>query len=218
MKILLISCSPHKEKSRTFLLAKDVLKGLEQERAEIEIIHLANFKIFYCKHCEECHKNILHCPVPDDTEMILKKMLEADGIILASPNYINQITALMKALFDRSTHFIHCKRLLGKYIAGVVSSGSGQDKDVLDYIKYYGHTCGAQYSGGVSSDAQSIAKKKDEAFKLGRKLVMDIQEKKAYPEQLEIIGKGKEHFKRLIEARKKEWAGEYQYWQEKGWL
>ncbi|MGD0572360.1 MAG: flavodoxin family protein [Sedimentisphaerales bacterium] len=217
-KVLLISSSPHTEKSRTFSLAKDVLKGLSQEGADIETIHLHDFRVFFCKHCEQCHKNILHCPLSDDVHVILKKMLEADGIILASPNYINQVTASMKALFDRSTHFIHCKSLLGKYVAGVVSSGSGQDKEVLGYIEYYGHTCGAQYSGGVSCAAQSVGEKKEEAIKLGRKLVVDIQEKKSYPEQLELIAKGKQHFKRIIEARKKEWAGEYQYWQDKGWL
>jgi multimeric flavodoxin WrbA len=218
MKILLISSSPHKEKGTTFSLAKDVLRGISKEGADTEIIHLDNLKVFFCKACEQCHKNILHCPLDDDVNIILKKMLEADGIILASPNYINQVTASMKALFDRSSHFIHCKRLLGKYICGVISSGSGQDKEVLDYIKYYGHTCGAQYSGGVSCAAQSIAEKKDEAVKVGRKLIMDIQGKRAYPEQLELIEKGKQHFRRLIEARKKEWTGEYQYWQEKGWL
>jgi multimeric flavodoxin WrbA len=218
IKVLLISSSPHTEKSRTLSLAMDVLKGLPQEGTDIETIHLQDFRVFFCKHCEQCHKNILHCPLPDDVHVILKKMLEADGIILASPNYINQVTASMKAIFDRSTHFIHCKRLLGKYVAGVVSSGSGQDKEVLDYIEYYGHTCGAQYSGGVSCAAQLIEEKKEEAIKLGRKLVVDIQEKKSYPEQLELIEKGKQHFKRIIEARKKEWAGEYQYWRDKGWL
>ncbi len=218
MKILLISSSPHKEKSKSFSLAKDVLIGLSLEAADIEIIHLCDYKILFCKHCERCHKNILRCPLPDDVHVILKKMLEADGIILASPNYINQVTASMKALFDRSTHFIHCKRLLGKYVAGVVSSGSGQVKEVLDYIGYYGHTCGAQYSGGVSSAAQSVEEKKEDAIKLGSKLAMDIREKKSYPEQLEFIEKGKQHFRLIIEARKKEWTGEYNYWKDKGWL
>jgi len=218
MKVLLISSSPHKEKSRTFSLAKDVLTGLSQEGADIETIHLDDLRVFFCKHCEQCHKNILRCPLPDDVHIILRKVLETDGIILASPNYINQVTASMKALFDRSTHFMHCKRLLGKYVAGVVSSGSGQDEDVVDYIEYYGHTCGAQYTGGVSSAAQSIEEKKEEAITLGRKLAMDIQEKKSYPEQLELIEKGKQHFRRIVEARKKEWAGEYRYWRDKGWL
>ena len=35
MKILLISSSPHKEKSKTFILAKEVLKGLPQEILDI---------------------------------------------------------------------------------------------------------------------------------------------------------------------------------------
>jgi multimeric flavodoxin WrbA len=218
MKILLISSSPHKEKSKTFSLAEEVLKGLSKNAADIETIHLCDFSVFFCKHCEQCHKDILQCPLPDNVHVILKKMLEADGIILASPNYINQVTASMKALFDRSSHFIHCKRLLDKYIAGVVSSGSGQAQEVLDYIKYYGHTCGAQYLGGVSSAAQSIGEKTDEAIKLGGKLAMDIQEKRSYPEQLKLIENGKQHFRLIIEARKKEWVGEYRYWRDKGWL
>jgi len=218
MKILLISSSPRKEKSSTFSLAKDVLIGLSQEGADIETIHLDDFRVFFCKHCEECHQNILHCPLPDDVHVILKKMLETDGIILASPNYINQVTASMKALFDRSAHFIHCKRFLGKYVVGIVSSGSGQDKEVLDYIKYYAHICGAQYSGGISCTAQSIEENKEEAIKLGRKFAVDIQEGKAYPDQLELIEKGKRHFSRIVEVKKKEWAGEYQYWRDQGWL
>lgn len=218
MKVLLISSSPHKEKSRTFLLAKEALRGLAQEGVSYEVIHLDDLRVFFCKHCEECHKKILHCSRGDDVHLILKKMLEADGIILASPNYINQVTASMKALFERAAHFIHCKRLLEKYIAGVVSSGSGQDKEVLDYIKFYAHTCGAQYSGGVSSAAQAVKEKTQEAYKLGRKLAADIKEKKSYPDQLEIIEKGRQHFGEIIKARKNDWPQEYQYWVDKGWL
>jgi multimeric flavodoxin WrbA len=145
-------------------------------------------------------------------------MLEAEGIILATPNYINQVTASMKALFDRSAHFIHCKRLLGKYVAGVVSSGSGQNQEVLDYIQYYAHTCAAQYSGGVSSGIQVSQKIIEEAYKLGDKLAKDMKEKILYPEQLEIIEKGKQYFREIIKSRRDEWQEEYQYWVNKGWL
>lgn len=218
MKILLISSSPRKENSRTFVLAKGVLDSLLKEGCESEIMHLVDLSIFFCKHCEECHRNILHCRAPDDVNVIMEKMIEADGIILASPNYINQVTASMKALFDRSSHFIHCKRLLGKYIAGVVSSGSGEGKVVLDYIKFYAHICGAQYSGGVSCLEHSVQSKMEEAARLGRKLATDIKERRIYPDQIEIIEKSKQHFSRLIKARKDEWQEEYQYWQQRGWL
>ncbi len=152
MRILLISSSPHKEKSHTFFLAKEVLKGFPSS-VKTEVIHLCDYKIEFCRHCESCHRKIMYCPINDDVGMILEKMLLAEGIIFASPNYINQITASMKALWDRAAHFIHCSRLLDKYVVGVVSSGSGQDKTVLDYIQYYANTCGALYAGGLSSRA-----------------------------------------------------------------
>ncbi len=217
MKILLVSSSPHKEKSQTYLLAQEVLKGCP-DSVKPEIIHLCDYTIGFCRHCEECHKKILHCSIADSMPGIINKMLGADGIILASPNYINQVTASMKALFDRTNHFIHCKRLLGKYVVGVVSSGSGQDKDVLDYIRYYSHTCAAQYSGGVSSRVPISDKKKKEALKLGKSLSKNIKNKRLFPEQMKIIEAGKEHFKKIMEMRKNLWIEEYRYWKDKGWL
>ena len=218
MKIVLISSSPRKKKSQTLLLAKQVLRGCAKETVESEIMYLCDLRIEFCRHCEKCHREIMSCPIEDDVRMILERMLEADGIILASPNYINQITASMKALFERASHFIHCKRLLGKYVVGVVSSGSGQDKDILDYIMRYAHICGAQYCGGVSSRAPVSEGKAEEAFKLGRELAADIEEKKRFSDQERAIQEGIEYFKKIMEMRKQDWIGEYQYWQEKGWL
>ena len=217
MKLLIISSSPRREKSNTFLLAKEVLKSCNAPDNS-EVIHLCDLSIGFCRHCEECHKKILHCSIADSTPGILNKILEADGIILASPNYINQVTASLKALFERASHFIHCKRLLGKYIVAVISSGSGQDEDVLDYIKHYAYTCGAQYSGGVSSRVPVSEEKMEEAYRLGLRLAIDIKEKKAYSEQIVLIEESKQHFKELIKKRKNDWTEEYQYWQDKGWL
>jgi len=218
MQVLLISSSPHNEKSSTFLLAKEVLRGLSEEGVSSEALHLDNFKVFFCKHCEACHKKIFKCSLKDDVNMILQKMLKADAILLASPNYINQVTASMKALFDRSAHFIHCKRLIGKYIAAVVTSGSGQNQVVLDYLKYYSIACGAQYSGGVSAQQQFGQEKKDEAFRLGKKIASDLEEKKQYADQLQEIEQGKQYFAQVIKARKDDWQMEYAYWLQKGWL
>lgn len=217
MQILLISSSPRKEKSQTFLLAKEVLKGLSSS-VKTEVIHICDCKLDFCRHCEACHKKIMNCPIKDDVCMILEKMLEADGIIFASPNYINQITASMKALWDRSSHFIHCSRFLGKYIVGVVSSGSGQDKGVLDYIQHYVHTCGGQYAGGLSSRVPVSKDKMEEALKLGNRLMQDIQEKRIFPEQIKVIEQFNDHFKKIMQIRKNDWVEEYQYWLNKCWL
>ncbi|HOK80292.1 MAG TPA: flavodoxin family protein [bacterium] len=214
--ILLISASPRKNKSQTFALANQVLAGCSPETSEV--IHLCDYKIEFCRHCEKCHKKILDCPIKDDVKWILQKMLDADGIILASPNYINQVTGAMKTLFDRSSHFIHCKKLLDKYVAGVISSGSGRDKPVIDYLRHYAFTCGAQFVGAVSSSVPISEEKKKQAFKLGVKLASAIKNRKIFPAQVKIIQQGKEYFKNRIIARKHEWQGEYDYWKEKKWL
>lgn len=217
MKILLISASPRREKSQTFLMAKEVARGCDDGKTA-EIIHLGTLKIEFCRHCEFCHKKIPYCLIKDDVHKILKMMLEADGIILASPNYINQVTGSMKTLFDRSSHFIHCLRLMDKYVAGVVSSGSGQDKDVTGYLKYYSNTCGAQYVGSVSARAPVLQEKLDEAFNLGKKFCSAIKAKREFPSQLKIIEEQKKHFRGIMEKRKNEWKEEYRYWVDKGWM
>ena len=217
MRILLVSSSPRKEKSQTFFLAKEVLKEF-LDVVNTEVIHLCDYKIEFCRHCDSCHKKIMRCPIDDDAGVILEKIREADGIIFASPNYINQVTASMKALWDRASHFIHCKRLLGKYVVGGVSSGSGQDTAVLDYIQYFANTCGALYSGGVSSRAPINKEKREEARNLGSKLMRDIRDRPDFSDQLKTIEKGKEHFKNIIQMRKDDWVEEYQYWLSNGWL
>lgn len=218
MKIVLLSASPRKNNSQTFLLAREVLKGCNSKQMQTEIIHLANYTIKFCQACGRCHKKILDCPLDDDAAKILNLLLEADGIILASPNYLNQITASMKALMERGSTFIHCLRLEGKYIVGVVTSGSGRDKAVLNYIKDYALSCGAQYSGGISAQVPVTTEKRQEARKLGEKLWSDITRHRKYPSQLKAIEQHRQYFKGIIMRRKKEWQEEYEYWQEKGWL
>lgn len=218
MNILCISSSPKGEESSTFTLAKEVLRGCESQGARAEVLHLCDLRIQFCHDCGQCHKESLICILKDDVGMILEKILKADGIVLASPNYINSITASMKAIFERASTFIHCQRLLDKYVVGVVTSSSGRDRQVLDYIQHCFNICAAQYSGGVSSLAQNISEEKRHAYELGKKLVLNIKEKKSFPEQIEIIKCFKQHFKQVVELRKDDWVAEYKYWQDKGWL
>jgi multimeric flavodoxin WrbA len=217
MKVIVISASPRKKQSQTLLLAQELAKGLGNA-VKTEIIHLCDKKIGFCRSCELCHAKIMKCPIKDDVPAILKKMLAADGIVLASPNYINQVTGSLKALFDRSSHFIHCKRLEGKYVAGVVSSGGGWDRDVLEYIKHYSLMCGAQYAGGVSSQAPVPDAKKQEAAIAGKALRDAIKEKKLFPDQQKTLTAGKAFFLPIIISRKEPWKEEYRYWKDKGWL
>lgn len=216
MKIVGISGSPRKE-SQTKKLLERCIEIIKKEGVETEIIDLREYKVGFCLACEMCHKNY-GCVLKDDGNLIMEKMLSSDGIIFASPNYINNVSAQMKALFDRTTHFIHCLRLYEKYTAGIVSYGGSGGEIVLDYIKHYSLITGAQYSGGIGVRVPLKESDYIEAENLGKKLLNAIKEKEIYPDQIEIIKRNEEHFKNLVNLRKEEWVFEYNYWREKGKL
>lgn len=217
MEILAICGSPRGKKSQTKILAEKVLEAAKSKGAGVEMVDLSEAQISFCLACEKCHQ-VPDCVMDDDVKRILKKVLAADGLVLASPVYLNQVTAQMKALLDRSSHFIHCLRLMGKYVAVVTTSGGGGGADVQEYLKNYSFTVGAQYVGGA--DAKVPLKDSDlaAAASLGESLISAIQEKKVFPEQIHTIEERKIYFGRLIERRKDDWPHEYDYWQKKGWL
>ena len=218
MRVLGISASPRKDKSNTLLLLKEAFSGIEKKGYQTELVHLGDLKIEFCRHCEICHRKIMDCPIKDDANTLIKKILESDGIIFASPVYIDHITGYLKTFFDRSTHFIHCLRLLGKYTAAVATSGGGPHEMVLDYLKYFSIICGAQYVGGVSTKVPVTEEFKEKAEKLGETLSDAIKGKKRFSDQMKEIQSRRSFFRRIIEAHKEEWSGEYDYWKEMGWL
>ncbi len=218
MKVLGISASPRRNKSNTFLLLKEVLSAAEKEGVKSEVVHLCDLKIEFCRDCESCHKKAMVCTIKDDTHLLLTKMLESDGIVFASPVYIDHITGSLKTLFDRSSHFIHCQRLLGKYIGAVATAGGGPQEAVLDYVHHFSLICGAQYVAGVSTAVPVTEEVKKKSGELGRSLAKAIGEKTQFPREMEEILSRRNYFRRIIEGHKKEWSGEYQYWVEKGWL
>ena len=217
MKVLAICGSPRGKKSQTKILTEKVLEGATTAGATVEFVDLGKIHIGFCQACEKCHQGP-DCILNDDVWGILAKVLEADGLVLASPVYLNQVTAQMKALLDRTSHFVHCLRLMGKYTAAVTTSGGGGGVDTHVWLRKYSATVGAQFVGGV--DARVPLKDSDfaQALDLGKELVAAIQEERTYSDQLQIIDAQKRRFGQLIALRKTQWPYEYEYWHRKGWL
>lgn len=99
VKLLGIVGSPRKS-GNTETLMEETLKSAEQEGAEIELIRLVDFNLKPCDGCQTCTKT-KKCAIEDDVESIFKKMAEADGIIIGSPVYFQNVTAQTKIFMDR---------------------------------------------------------------------------------------------------------------------
>ncbi len=103
MKVVAFNGSARKD-GNTALVAKKCLAELEAEGIKTELVQLAGKKVHGCIACFKCmEKKNRRCAVDkDDVNEYIEKMLDADGIVLASPTYFADITSEMKALIDRS--------------------------------------------------------------------------------------------------------------------
>ena len=216
MKILILSGSPRGAKSQTRVLADALGAGAKGQGADVEIIDLAKVRIGFCQACEGCHKGP-DCVLHDEGNAVLKRMVEADGVVLASPVYLDHVTAQMKALLDRTSHFVHCLRMTGKYVAAVTTSGGGGGAATVAFLQRYAVTVGAQFVGSV--DARVPLQKADTmaAAKLGAALVAAAADKTIWPDQQKAIDEQRKRFGFIVRFHKDHWPYEHAYWQERGW-
>lgn len=219
MRVLGMNASPRGKQSQTLRLVSAVLRGAENEGAETEFVDVYDLDIGYCNACGICYAEG-ECTLIDDFPGLLEQMIAADGIVFGSPNYIDSITAPLKAVFDRMADAIHCQRFTGKYGCSVCTAGgSGHDK-VVDYMNHVILMLGGTVVGGVGVAVgrapDAILKAEKDAFELGRKLVQSIRGEHRYPEQDEIHRQRREYFCQLVKYNREKWIHEYQWWLERG--
>jgi multimeric flavodoxin WrbA len=103
MKVVAFNGSARKD-GNTAIMIRQVFGELEKEGIETEMVQFSGQKIRGCIACYKCFENKdQRCSVKTDiANGCIEKMLEADGIILASPTYFADVSAELKALIDRA--------------------------------------------------------------------------------------------------------------------
>ena len=220
MKIVGIVGSPRGTRGNTAALLKIVLTGAESQGADTEMIAIRGLEVKPCKACNSCHKKGV-CPQKDGFNAIKEKVLAADALVLASPNYIFHVSAQMKAFLDRCASLIHCLALEGKYGAAVVTSGGGDEEPIADYLNHFLATAGAVPVGSVWATMGKIYGNdfpediREKAFALGKELMAWWKAKKTNPEFEGESSRFRERMRSLMLRRKHEWPYEYAYWQKR---
>ncbi|AKB81497.1 iron-sulfur flavoprotein [Methanosarcina barkeri 3] len=221
MKVVGILSSPRGKKSNTLKLMDAALQGAAEAEAEVEAIDIAKLKIKYCIACDSCHEKG-ECTIKDDFNLVMGKLLAADGIILSSPNYITNVTAQLKTLFDRSPLMVHEQLFEGKYGFSLTTAGSREVDFVLDIMNNYMKICGGNTIGGVgcamSQGPSALEAAIEKSREMGKDLVKSINEKRQYPEQEAAQKTWRERFKYVLLANKDHWTHNCDYWMEKGWI
>ncbi|MCL2509814.1 MAG: flavodoxin family protein [Methanomassiliicoccaceae archaeon] len=103
MKVVAFNCSP-RQNGNTSQMIQDAFKVLNAEGIETEMVQVGGNLIHGCRGCGTCGKTKdMRCVIDDDIiNSCIKKMAEADGIIIGSPTYFSDVTTEAKALIDRT--------------------------------------------------------------------------------------------------------------------
>jgi len=112
MKLLAIAGSQRKG-GNSYLLAKEALKSV---KVDYEIIQLAEKKLEFCDLCGKCDTR--DCVLNDDFNQILKKMVEADGLIFSFPKYFS-LSSKFLCFLERLVMIHHCKEYHGLRKTGI---------------------------------------------------------------------------------------------------
>jgi multimeric flavodoxin WrbA len=96
-----LSSSPRRG-GNSDLLCDQFINGSREAGQITEKIFLKDKKINYCTGCGICIDRGKSCPRKDDMAEVLKKMIAADVIVMATPVYFYTMSAQMRTLIDRT--------------------------------------------------------------------------------------------------------------------
>jgi len=189
LKVLGIMGSP-RIKGNTDLLLAEALQGAQSQQAEVEKIVVDKLKITPCREYYGCLKDG-NCVIRDDMDDIYPKLLEADGIIVASPIFFYGLTAQIKALIDRCQalwarryilHNLPDSARKGVFIAVGATRGKQLFDGSILTVKYFFHAIGVEYvdellvrgidkRGEIKEHPTALS----DAFELGKRLAQKIR-------------------------------------------
>ncbi len=140
MKVVAFNGSARKD-GNTAILVNALFKELKKEKIQTELVQLAGKKIRGCTACGKCFGNRdRKCVIGNDiVNECIEKMLDADGIILASPTYFADVSTEMKALIDRAGFVAKAnddmfRRKVGAAVVAVRRGGAIHAFDTMNHF------------------------------------------------------------------------------------
>ena len=139
MKVFGICGSPRN--NTTEYVLRNAIDKLESKNFETSIFFCAGKDIKPCMHCDYCLMN-KKCIIEDDMSIVYENLLDADGIILATPIQSGGISSNLATIMDRTRALeaVDYNILRGKIGMSIAVGGDrtgGQDFAHLKNITYF---------------------------------------------------------------------------------
>lgn len=123
MRVVGISGTPRKG-GNTEYLVKECLKEFAKQGWTVSECLLSEKTIKPCNGCDSCVDSGVCVITDDDAETLFANLIDCDAVIIGSPVYYRNVTAQLKALFDRNYPYGY-KTLEGKP-GGAIAVGRGE--------------------------------------------------------------------------------------------
>ncbi len=105
MKIVSLLGSPRKNANSSILAGRFCTEA-QKLGAEVKTFSLNKLEYRGCQGCYACKTKLEACALKDDLTEVLEAVRETDILVLASPVYFWDVSAQMKAFFDRTFSFL----------------------------------------------------------------------------------------------------------------
>jgi multimeric flavodoxin WrbA len=195
-----------------------------QTALELETLYLGHLAIAPCRGCRACFdQGEDKCPLKDDLLSVKTKMRQADGLLIASPVYVDDVSGITKTWIDRLAHVCHRPEFAGKCACLVTTVGSSPTSHALGTLSLALSTWGfyiaaqAGFKMGALLPAEDAKKRYEaQAEKIARQFFQAIHQRKF----------SRPTFRALMTFRIQQqfWQkaatdqADYRYWQGQGWL
>ena len=209
----------------TFAATRQFLDNLQSfGDVQVEIVFLSDYTLGLCRGCKACFlRGEERCPLKDDRDVLIEKMMASDGVVFASPNYSFQVSAIMKTFLDRLGFVFHRPCFHGRTFTSIVAQGIHGGGKIVKYLDFVGSGLGFNVVKGNCITAlepmtEKQRRKIAEVSARHAKRFHDQLLRPPYPRpsifQLMIFRMGRTSIRQMLDADKRDHA----YYRAQGWF
>jgi multimeric flavodoxin WrbA len=212
--------------ARAVGLIKARLRGEAQragEALDFETVHLSRLDIGPCRGCRVCFDaGEGHCPLKDDLPALKERLHATDGLIVATPVYVDDVSGTVKTWMDRLAYACHRPEFAGHGVFLLATAGSGPTRRALGtlagltYMGYHITGRAGLRAGALSTPEEIEARHGPALDRAARAIGRDARDRGTpRPTLMALIAfRAQQGFWRRAGSG----TVDHAYWETRGWL
>ncbi len=128
----------------------------------VEGVNLGHVNLQFCRGCRVCFdQGEDKCPLKDDLLVVKDKIQASDGVLIATPVYVNDVNGIMKNWIDRMAHVCHRPEFAGKCAFLLATVADGPVSHALSTLSMGLRTWGFHLVGQAGFKTGALTRRED---------------------------------------------------------